>query len=411
MLGDGLQGVLLPLRAVREGFPTAVTGMVMSAFYVGFLCGSLLAPGVVRRVGHIRVFAALAAVASAAILGHAMIVSPWAWGLLRFVSGLCFSGLYIVAESWLNDRASNQTRGQVLSVYMLVTYIAIGFGQLFLNLADPVGYPLFILTSILISIAVVPLLLSAGPAPVFESSSSMALADLLKVSPLGIVGIFGVGMVVAAVFALGPVYAAGLGLDTRYISFFMTAPVISTVLLQWPIGHWSDVSDRRKVLTVIAFAAAVAAVACIPAAEYSTPALILVFALFGGLALPMYSLCIAHTNDHLFPEQMVAASGGLVLVSGLGAIIGPVAVSYAMAWQGEQMFFWGLGCINGFVGLFALYRMFRRKPKPLKEQGPHAPVMFRPSPSNVESIQESLRDDYLEVDADDHRTDRQGPVD
>ena len=396
MLGDGLQGVLLPLRAVREGFPTAVTGIVMSSFYVGFLCGSLLAPGVVRRVGHIRVFAALAAVASAAILVHAMILSPWAWGILRFVSGLCFAGLFIVAESWLNDRATNETRGQVLSVYMLVTYIAIGLGQLLLNLSDPVGYPLFILTSILISIAVVPLLLSAGPAPVFESSASVKLGALFKVSPLGILGIFGVGMVMAAMFALGPVYAAGLGLDTRQVSFFMTAPVISTVLLQWPIGHWSDVSDRRKVLTVVAFSAAAAAVLCIPAAQHSTEALIFMFGLFGGLALPMYSLCIAHTNDHLHPKQMVAASGGLVLISGLGAIIGPVSVSYWMTWQGDEMFFWGLGCINGFVGLFALYRMFRRKPKPLKEQGPHAPVMFRPSPSNVESIQESLRDDYLE---------------
>ena len=396
MLGDGLQGVLLPLRAVREGFPTAVTGIVMSSFYVGFLCGSLLAPGVVRRVGHIRVFAALAAVASAAILVHAMILSPWVWGVLRFLSGLCFAGLFIVAESWLNDRATNQTRGQVLSVYMLVTYIAIGLGQLFLNLADPLGYPLFILTSILISIAVVPLLLSAGPAPVFESSASLGLGALYKVSPLGILGIFGVGMVMAAMFALGPVYAAGLGLDTRQVSFFMTAPVIATVLLQWPIGHWSDVSDRRKVLTVVAFTAAAAAALCIPAANHSTAALILVFALFGGLAVPMYSLCIAHTNDHLRPEQMVAASGGLVLVSGLGAIIGPVSVSYWMAWRGDEMFFWGLGVINGFVGLFALYRMFRRKPKPLKEQGPHAPVVFRPSPSNVESIQESLRDDYME---------------
>ena len=167
MLGDGLQGTLLAVRAYREGFPTAVTGLVMSSFYAGFLGGTLWAPGIVRRVGHIRVFAALAALASAGILVHAAFVHPALWFALRMVSGFCFAGLYIVAESWLNESASNRTRGQLLSVYMVITYLAVGGGQLFLNLADPSGYPLFVLTSILISIAVVPLLLTAHPGTAF----------------------------------------------------------------------------------------------------------------------------------------------------------------------------------------------------------------------------------------------------
>lgn len=398
MLGDGLQGTLLPLRAVREGFPTAVTGVVMSSFYAGFLIGSLLAPGVVRNVGHIRVFAALAALASAAILVHAVFISPWVWGVLRFASGVCFAGLFIVAESWLNDRATNETRGQVLSAYMLVTYVAVGVGQLLLNLSDPVGYPLFVLTSVLISIAVVPLLLSAGPAPVFESASHMGLGELFRISPLGIVGIFCEGFVMAAMFALGPVYAAERGMDTRWVSYFMAAPVVATVALQWPIGHWSDVVDRRKVLTIVAFAASLAALVCVYAAERSTLGLVVAFGLFGGLALPIYSLCVAHTNDYLEPEQMVAASSGLVLASGVGAVAGPVAVSYAMSINGDEVFFLGLAAVNALLGLFALYRMLRRRSRPLREQGPHAPAAFRPSPSYVESIQESLREDYAHKD-------------
>ena len=271
MLGDGLQGTLLAVRAYREGFPTAVTGLVMSSFYAGFLGGTLWAPGIVRRVGHIRVFAALAALASAGILVHAAFVHPVAWVALRLLSGFCFSGLYIVAESWLNDSASNQTRGQLLSVYMVITYLAVGGGQLFLNLADPVGYPLFVLTSVLISVAVVPLLLSATPAPRFEESNSVKLSDLYRISPLGVFGMFAVGLVTAAIFSLGPVYAGLLGLDTAGISYFMLAPVVATVLLQWPIGRLSDRFDRRLVILVVTVIASAAAVMCIYAGRISTP--------------------------------------------------------------------------------------------------------------------------------------------
>ncbi len=395
MLGDGLQGTLLAVRATREGFPTAVTGLVMSSFYAGFLGGTLWAPGIVKRVGHIRVFAALAALASASILLHAAWVHPASWFALRLMSGFCFSGLYIVAESWLNDSTSNQTRGQLLSVYMVITYLAIGGGQLFLNLADPSGYPLFVLTSILISVAVVPLLLTATPAPRFEDSSSLKLTELYRLSPLGVFGMFAVGLVSAAIFSLGPVYAGLRGLDTAGISYFMLAPVIATVLLQWPIGGLSDRFDRRLVIVAVTLIASLAAVLCIYAARISTLHVTAMFGLFGGFSLPMYALCVAHTNDHLRPEQMVAASGGLILAGAIGAVIGPLGISLAMDIS-TDWFFGTLAIVHASIGLFALLRMLARKATPLDLQGSHVPATLLRSSRMAESIQAHLRDDLGE---------------
>ncbi|MDH3468269.1 MAG: MFS transporter [Gammaproteobacteria bacterium] len=393
-LGDGLQGTLLAVRAFQEGFATTTTGLVMSAFYAGFLGGSLWTPRIVPRVGHIRVFAALAAVASAIVLIHAVFLHPAMWLILRLTSGFCFAGLYIVAESWLNDRAVNETRGQLLSLYMVLTYIAVGTSQFFLNLSDTQGYPLFILTSVLISVAVVPLLISASPAPRFEEAHDLKLRELYRISPLGVVGMFGVGMASAALFSLGPVYASQIALSTAELSYFMAAPLLATVLVQWPIGRISDVFDRRRVLTIISVLAAASAALCAAASAWPLPAIIGTFGLFGGLCLPMYSLCIAHTNDSLAPEQMVAASGGLMLAAGLGAIFGPIAVSFVMGIWGDTGFFWVLAVIHIAIGLFGVYRMFKRKATPLADQGHHAPAVLRPSTRAVESIQEHLRDDF-----------------
>ncbi len=397
MLGDGLQITLLAVRAYREGFSTATTGLVMSSFYAGFLGGTLWAPRIVKQVGHIRVFAALAALASASILVHAAFVHPFVWFTLRLMSGFCFSGLYIVAESWLNDSTSNETRGQLLSVYMVITYVAVGAGQLFLNLADPMGYPLFVLTSVLISMAVVPLLLTMTPAPQFEESNSVKLKELYDISPLGVFGMFGVGLVTAAVFSLGPVYASQQGLDTAHISYFMLAPVVATVLLQWPIGRLSDRFNRRLVILLVTCIASVAAVMCVYAARISTTHVIIMFGLFGGFSLPMYALCTAHTNDHLSPSQMVAASGGLILAGGIGAILGPLGISLAMDISADW-FFGVLAIVHAGIGAFAILRMLIREAKPLEEQSHHAPVTLLRSRRMIESIQVHLRDDYTRPD-------------
>ncbi len=203
MLGNGLQGSLLGLRATVEGFATATTGFVMSAYYVGFLLGSSLTPKLVKRVGHIRVFTALASMASAAVLLHAVFTTPAAWTAMRIVTGFSYAGLYVVAESWLNDRATNETRGQLLSVYMVIMVGGMGSGQLLLNVADPAGFELFILVSVLVSAALVPIALTAFAAPDFAAPSHVGVKQLYEISPLGVFGAFGTGIAHGAAFGMG----------------------------------------------------------------------------------------------------------------------------------------------------------------------------------------------------------------
>jgi len=402
MLGDGLQGTLLAVRADLEGFSATLTGLVMSTFYIGFLIGSIMTPRITIKVGHIRVFAAYAAISSTAILVQSLAVTVPLWIAMRLISGFCFAGLYIVAESWLNDRATNETRGKLLSLYMVVTYIGIGAGQLLLNLANPLEFQLFILISILISVAVVPLLLSAGSPPTFHDSVRISLFELFRLTPLGIVSMFAVGLVTATFFALGPVYAQRIGLNIRDTSYFMTAAVIGTVLLQGPIGALSDRFDRRRVLTIVTILTSVTALICIPAEQVSTQALFLAIALFGGLAFPLYSVCIAYTNDHLKPKQMIAASGALVLVSGLGAIVGPILVAVIMDTYGNQAMFWSIAAVHALTGVFAIYRMIRSAPVPLDKQRPGTTTAVHPSGSAIESIQQYTHDE-TEFDLEDDR--------
>ena len=402
MLGDGLQGTLLAVRADLEGFSATLTGLVMSTFYIGFLIGSIMTPRITIKVGHIRVFAAYAAISSTAILVQSLAVTVPLWIAMRLISGFCFAGLYIVAESWLNYRATNETRGKLLSLYMVVTYIGIGAGQLLLNLANPLEFQLFILISILISVAVVPLLLSAGSPPTFHDSVRISLFELFRLTPLGIVSMFAVGLVTATFFALGPVYAQRIGLNIRDTSYFMTAAVIGTVLLQGPIGALSDRFDRRRVLTIVTILTSVTALICIPAEQVSTQALFLAIALFGGLAFPLYSVCIAYTNDHLKPKQMIAASGALVLVSGLGAIVGPILVAVIMDTYGNQAMFWSIAAVHALTGVFAIYRMIRSAPVPLDKQRPGTTTAVHPSGSAIESIQQYTHDE-TEFDLEDDR--------
>lgn len=289
MLGNGLQGTLLGLRASLESFPTTTTGVVMTCYYIGFVAGSLLVPRLVHRVGHVRVFAALASLASAVMLLHPVLVLPMAWVALRIITGVCMAGLYLVTESWLNDIATNRTRGQLLSVYMVVTMTAMGLGQLLLNLADPRGFELFILVSVLISFALIPMLLSAGKTPEFSAPERINIRALYCASPLGIVGSFSTGVALGSVFGMGAVYANINGMSIVDVSLFMTAFSIGAVVLQWPIGWLSDRIDRRKVIVFIAAVSAVLALLALLASQHSSQALIITMAFYGGVSVPLYS--------------------------------------------------------------------------------------------------------------------------
>ena len=374
MLGNGLQGSLLGLRAVSEGFGTTITGLVMTGYFVGFLAGSTLTPRIVKNVGHVRVFSALASLASVAILIHVAAVEPLTWAAMRFLTGFAYAGLYIVAESWLNDRADNESRGQLLSVYMVVMFAGVALGQLLLNVADPNGFFLFLLTSVMISLAMVPIALTAGPTPAFETTEKISIRELYRLSPLGVTGATATGMAHGTLFALGAVYGDRLGLTVGEISLFMGIMVLGGIVAQWPIGRLSDRFDRRRVIIIVALLAAIFALLAAIFGRGDLALLLTFMFLLGCMTLPMYSLCIAHANDYLAPTQMVQAGATLVLVGGIGACFGPPISATLMGIFGPEVFFVFLSAVHAAIGLFAVYRMSQRASKPLEEQGPTVPV-------------------------------------
>lgn len=369
MLANGLQGSLLGIRAANEGFGSAVTGLVMTGYFLGFLAGSTLTPIAVRHVGHVRVFAALASMASIAILVHSLWVIPSVWGLMRFLTGLAYAGLYVVSESWLNDRAGNTQRGGLLSIYMVVSYGGMAGGHLLLNAADPNAFGLFILTSIIVSFALIPILLSATTQPGQHSvPDRIGLIRLFHISPLGVAGAVVSGVAQGTIFSMGAVYARTAGLSVAQVSVFMSLFILGAALFQWPLGRLSDRMDRRRVIAASAFAAAALAPVAGVLAGISIPGLMLSALLLGGAILTLYSIIIAHTNDYLEPRQMVAASGTLVLATGIGALLGPSATGLLMDWLGPNGFWAYLCAIHLGLGGYTLYRMHRTPMRGTEDQ-------------------------------------------
>ena len=380
MLGNGLQSTLLGVRATLEGFGTATTGLVMTAYFVGFVAGSVIVPRLLANVGHVRVFAALASLASGAALLHTVFVTPVSWGLIRVFAGFCFAGLYVVAESWINEAATNRTRGQLLSVYMIMVLGGTGSGQLLMNLSDPRSFELFVLVSVLISFALIPITLSVGRAPPFEASESISARTLFRASPLGVIGAFLIGIAHSALFSMGPVYGTEIGLAVNQTALFIAVALFGGLVLQWPIGWLSDRFDRRRIIVAVAWVASTASIVAGVGGIDSYTVLIAATALLGGMSMPLYSLCGAHTNDHLTPRQIVAASGTLVLVGGIGLTMGPLLAAALMQLAGPPGIFWLLTLVHACIGAYGLYRMMRREPVPLDEQRSYDPVNFRTSP-------------------------------
>jgi len=360
MTGNGLQGTLLGVRASLEGFPTALTGIVMSGYYLGFLAGSIMTPRFVGRVGHIRVFAALAAVGATAVLIYPVFVEISAWTALRFLTGFAFSGMYVVTESWLNDRSDNETRGQMLSVYMITQFVGLTAGQFMINLDDPASFQLFSLGSALIGLALVPVVLSRAPAPRFDQPVHLGIVSLYRISPLGTLGLTGVGFTNSAFWGMGAVYAKASGLSVPDVALFMSVAIVAAALCTWPIGRISDRFDRRTVIVVISLAAAISATATMSLAGGPRLAFFAAVFVYGGISLSLYSLCVAHANDRLRADQMVAASSTLMLCYGVGAILGPTSVGSLMQHIGPNGFFIYLALFHALLGALALYRIFRR---------------------------------------------------
>lgn len=387
MVGNGVQGTLLGLRGEIEGFSTSQMSLVMAGYFAGFLFGSRAAPMMIRRVGHVRVFAALASFISAVLILYPVMTEPVAWMLLRVAIGFSFSGVYVTAESWLNHAATNETRGTTLSLYLIVQMVGVTAAQGLVVLADPGGFTLFILPSVLVSLAFAPILLTVSPTPGFATARRMSLGALYRISPLGVVGVLLMGAVFSAMFGMAAVFGAKAGLSVGHISLFVSMIYVGGLLLQYPIGWVSDRVERRGLIVAVAgLGAAAALVPVMMPGSYG--ALLVAAFFFGGTANPLYALLIAYTNDFLEVDDMPAASSGLMFVNGLGAVAGPIVTGWTMEAFGPNGFFVYLAVVLFALVGYGLWRATRRAAVPVEDTQSYAAVLPSATPVAMDIAQE-----------------------
>jgi len=373
MIGNGLQGSLLAVRGNIENFDATTMSVVMSGYFVGLLIGARVAPLLIQRVGHVRVFAALASFISAAFILYGALPDPISWTVLRIIVGFSFSGVYVVAESWLNDVATNETRGQTLSAYLIVQMLGIIIAQAALNVWDASGYSLFVIISVLVSISFAPILLSVNAAPVHGTTKRMSIADLYKASPLGAVGCFILGGIFAAQFGMGAVFATAKGLSLADLSIFVAMIYVGGLLAQYPLGYVSDRMDRRLLIAILTGAGAGALVVGMIFSGSSTVLLTMAF-IMGGVSNPLYSLLIAYVNDYLENDDMAAASSGLLFLNGVGAILGPLIVGWMMTNLGPDSYFGFIAALFAMISAYAAYRMTQRAAPSVEDTNTYAAI-------------------------------------
>ena len=399
VISHGFQVNLLGIRSVIENFNFIATGTMMSGYFIGFFIGATMVPKLVTKVGHIRVFAAFASMASLSSLIHVVFVDPYVWIFARFLTGFSMIGIFIIVESWLNDRANNKTRGKVLSLYMLVTYVGIALGNLLLNVSNPKHYEPFILISLLFSIALIPILLTKRKPPKFKKSTSIKIKELFKISPFGSISMFCTGFIFAPIFSLLSVYAVTMKLAIFETSLLLVGVMLAGALFQWPIGYISDKYDRRKIIIGSSIAAALFSLSAILVSGIgnSLPNLFLqstvsfnyfstvmdksklffLIILLAGVTLPLFSLNLALVNDYIPKEKFVAAGGGLNIIFGLGAMAGPIICSTLMHFLGPNGFFIHLLFFLFAIIIFGFYRLGQRK----IENNPES--TFTPLPTTI----------------------------
>ena len=378
MLGNGLVSSLLGVRSTIEGFSTLTVGVMMAAYYLGYLAGSRMIPDMVGAVGHIRVFAGLGSLASLVVLVHPLWVHPVTWSLLRLVTGFSLAGLYVVAESWLNGLATNANRGNVLSLYLVMVLGGLGVGQVMLGLGSPEQYELFVLVSVLISLSLIPITLAPSEAPTVGLLQKTNIAEVYRITPLAIVGGAVVGVTNSALLGIGPVYGAQLGYPVAVIGQLLAAAMAGAVLLQWPLGRLSDRVPRRRVILGVTLASVGVALAGV-LVEGSTSALVGVMFLYGGLSFPLYGLVISHMNDWIPTSKLLSAAGAPVFAVGVGAVAGPVLAGGWMSVAGPVGMWWFLVSIHGLFALYILYRLAERPNIPVALQKAFAPLPARGS--------------------------------
>lgn len=369
LAGQGLQITLLPVRASLEEFSTVSIGVIGAVYFLGFTTGCLKGGVLVQRVGHVRVFLAMTALASAAPLVHGLVVEEFIWAALRFLTGFCFAVLYVVIESWLNERATSENRGVIFGSYAMITLTLMAAGQMMVLLYEPGQLHLFALASVLVSIAAVPIALSTSPTPELPEAANPDVPKLFHTSPAGAVGCLATGLANGSFWALGPVFITGVTGDLTFAAWFMTATVIGGSLGQWPLGRLSDRMGRRRVLIATAFVAVLSGALVAATATALPPwAVCLLGGAWGAVAFPMYSIAVAHANDHAAPNETVVMSSSLLMVYGIGAISGPFLASTIMSATGPRALYIFTAIVHGlFVG-FVILRSFRRAEVPEPEQ-------------------------------------------
>lgn len=391
MVGNGLNLAVLGVRMVEEGFDVRTSGVVMACYFAGFLLGPVVVVKWLSGVGHIRVFASLASLASCVVLIHFLWVNPLSWGVLRLVFGFCMAGLYVVVESWLNDASTPRTRGRTLAVYMIVSMGGLGVGQLMIATGDTNGATLFVVASILVSMSFVPIALAATTdAPPVRVSPTMKLREFYRTAPTGMVGIFFVGASHGILLGLSAVYATRAGFGPGMTAAFLALPSLGALAMQWPIGWASDRLPRRGVIFVVAVASASTAVLLGVIPEGNTAALPVIFVL-GGLTFPLYSLLLSHTLDRSAPGTAMGASGTSLRVNGTGAVLGPIIAGAIMASFGETAFFWCLVATHSLIAAYVAYRLVVEEAVPLSRQGPFVPVPARASEFAIRLTSRPLR--------------------
>ncbi len=372
MLGVGLQGSLVSIRGIDEGFSTFLLSFIASCYYVGFFVGSIVVSKWLKRVGYIRVYGALVAIASVAAVAYAMFVSEISWLLMRFITGICIAGICMICESWLNTQTHNENRAKVLGLYVVVLYVGLMLGQFFLNLGDVGGYFLFAVASVVISIASVPLLLTTRPAPTIEeTATSLTIRQLYKRSPLGVVSTFFANYMSGSFGGLAAIFAKNSGMPTATIAIFIACSYIGVIIFQLPIGYLSDRIDRRKVM--LTMSVVVIAVVIFAIQTTDNHQLIIISFLLGAFIFPLYALCLAYVNDRLAPEEILPATSALLKITGAGNMIAPILTGWIMVNYGSQWFFGMLGVAAAIITIFGLFRM-KQHGVNVDEQGDFAPI-------------------------------------
>lgn len=359
VLGNGLQGTLIGVRAGAEHMSKETIGLVMLAYFVGYVIGSVCVPTLVQNVGHIRAFAALASIASAVSLAFVLYISPITWILLRILHGACYAGLVIVVESWLNAATDRAARGRVLAIYGIVIYGAWAASQPLLSLSPPTGFALFCVVSICLSVALVPITLTKSGVPGVVEASRPSLKRLYAISPLALVGSFTIGLTVSAFFGMAPLFAQSVGLDDSGIAAFVSVTLIGGLAMQWPLGWLSDLVDRRLIIIACALTTSLAAAALAWNAENSLWILLALTGGLGAFALPIYALCVAHMNDQISENEVITATSGLILVYGVGSVFGPFTASLLMGRIGPAGLFVFMAGTTLLYAVYAIYRTHR----------------------------------------------------